>query len=451
MRDLALMSFSRLPASGDRVADGRPVAGHADFQLVHQVEQQPLVEGERTLGERLVPEDHEADPVPLSLDDEVLHHFFHRRQAIHRIAVDLEVHGAHRAGGVEAEHDVDAGSLGFPRDVVVLRAGGRQHQEREADGAQDQRDPAPDPADAAGHPDQRRSPGVAEAGRFAPQGEGHPAGHGDEQRENGRIGESEHHRRFPCGAPPAGCVSGVRGRGADVRQGRLQFVVLPRGRRHVVGEFHQVGLPEQDQQLPVLLLLDVPRDLLDGVFGRREPPDGLEIAPQDFREAEIEFLDLPLFEELLGFETLDLPRCPEMRGLPGFGDLEMPPPLLQPPVHSRCRQEQPQDTEAPGDIAQPRGPHGHDVLQRPQLGLGRFVPEARDDLERDRVGVELVRLCVLVQPGQGDRPGFQGLELVDEHLERDPVRRDLAPEDRQPLQAADRPAGPPPYRPSGSG
>ena len=279
---------------------------------------------------------------------------------------------------------------------------------------------------------------MAEAGRFAPQREGHPAGHGGEQRENGRVRESEHHRRVPCGAPPAGWRLRRRGRGADVRQGRLQLFVLPRGRRHGVGEFDQIGLPQQDQQLPVLLFLDVPRDLLDGVFGRRETPDGLEIAPQDFREAEIEFLDLPLFEDLLGFETLDLPRRPEMRGSFGLGDLELPPPPLQPPVQSRRRQDQPQGTQAPGQIAQPRGAHGHDVLQRPQLGFGRFVPEARDDLERDRVGVELVRLCVLVQPGQGDRPGFQGLELVDQHPERDPVRRDVAPEDRQLLQAANR-------------
>ena len=156
MRDLALMSLSRLPASAIGVADGRPVAGHADLQLVHQVEQQPLVEGQRALGERLVPEDHEADPVALPLDDEVLHDLLDRRQPVHGVAVDLEVHRAHRAGGVEAEHDVDAGGLGLPRDVVELRPRGRQHQQREAEGAQDQRDPAPDPAAAAGHPDQRR-------------------------------------------------------------------------------------------------------------------------------------------------------------------------------------------------------------------------------------------------------------------------------------------------------
>ena len=111
---LGLDVLQPLAGQGDGVADGGPVAGHADLQLVHQVEQQPLVEGQRALGERLVPEDHQTDPVPLSLDDEVLHDFLDRRETIHGIAVDLEVHRAHRAGGVEAEHDVDAGGLGFP-------------------------------------------------------------------------------------------------------------------------------------------------------------------------------------------------------------------------------------------------------------------------------------------------------------------------------------------------
>ncbi len=189
--------FQAFAGDGDGRADGRPVAGHADFHLLDQSEEEALVESEGRLGEGLVTEDDEADAVVPALFNELADHLLDRREPRHRIVVDLEIQRPHRPRGIEGEHDVHPRGAHLARDVVKLRARRRQEKEDEGRRPQGRGNPRPKPRAAARQPGQRRSQGVSDRQPPPAEGKDEPPRHGGEEEEDSGIGEAEDHGFLP--------------------------------------------------------------------------------------------------------------------------------------------------------------------------------------------------------------------------------------------------------------
>ena len=110
------LRFARLVAQpvgagGDGRADGGGVAGQADLEPVHVLQQPVVVEGERAHQIGLAGEDDHADAVVGPVLDELADRFAHHLDAADVLAVLVVIERLHRGRKIDGQHHVDAAFL----------------------------------------------------------------------------------------------------------------------------------------------------------------------------------------------------------------------------------------------------------------------------------------------------------------------------------------------------
>ena len=97
-------------AEPDRLAERRRVADQAGLDAFERLLHESVVDGERALGERVLAEGDQADPVAAARAHELRDGSLGELEPRHLPAVDLSVEREHAARGVERDQQIHAGA-----------------------------------------------------------------------------------------------------------------------------------------------------------------------------------------------------------------------------------------------------------------------------------------------------------------------------------------------------
>ena len=123
--------FEERDAEPHGIAEGGARARHAHLSLVEQLPAKLEVGGEGGLHEGRIAEYHQADPVALAFDQEIIEDLLDDRKAIHALSGSTgEVLVLHRAGEVDQQQEVAGGEFAGDRGLQPLGTGRRCHDER---------------------------------------------------------------------------------------------------------------------------------------------------------------------------------------------------------------------------------------------------------------------------------------------------------------------------------